>query len=258
MLPILPQVERLHTGFRYVEGAALDARGNLYLTDVPNQRVYRRGQDGKLTVIVRRSEGCVGLDLTSDGQLLAAQSRTGSLAALTTPKWSIAGLGTPNDLVVDPHGGVYVTSPDFRGKRDAIYYVSPQRRLYKVDQKVRNPNGIGLSPNGRVLYVVGYGTHDLIAFPIQAAGRLGPGKPLMKLAGKGGKQANTGGDGMAVGPDGTLFIAVPEAKGIHVASPDGRFLRFLEIPEKPSNCAVTQDGRTLYVTAQSSVYRVRL
>lgn len=259
MLPQVPHVERLHTGFRYVEGAALDGAGNLYFTDVPSQRVYRRSADGKLTVFIRRSEGCVGLDFTPGGQLLAAQSRTGKLVALTLPRWSVSGLGTPNDLATDRAGGVYVTSPDFRGgKRDAIAYVSSQRRLKVLDRKVRNPNGIAVSSDGRFLYVVGYGTHDLVIFPILSPGRLGPGRRLMKLAGKGGKQANTGGDGMAVAGDGTLYIAIPEARGIHVANPQGRFLRFLALPEKPSNCAVSSDGRTLFVTAETSVYRLRL
>jgi gluconolactonase len=166
--------------------------------------------------------------------------------------------GSPNDLVVASHGGLFVTSPDFKGKKDAILFVSAQGQVSTVDRTVREPNGIAFSPDERVLYVVGYGTHDLIAFPVLGIGRLGPGKRLMKLAGRGGKQANTGGDGMCVGRDGTLYIAVPEAKGIHVASPRGRFLRFIAMPEKPSNCAIGNDGKELFVTAQKSVYRVRL
>jgi gluconolactonase len=259
MLPQAPPiVERLHTGFRYVEGAAVDRQGNLYFTDVPAHRIYRRSAQGKLTVLVRRSEGTVGLDVDRKGRLLGAQNRTGRLASFTPPRWSSRNVGSPNDLAADLSGGVYVTSPDFRGrKQDAIYYVTFTGAKI-VDKKVRNPNGIALSPDGRTLYVVGYGTHDLTAFPVQGPGRLGPGRRLMKLAGPGGKQANTGGDGMSVGPDGTLYVAVPEAKGIHVANPQGRFLRFLAVPEKPSNCAVSSDGRFLFVTAQTSVYRVRL
>ncbi|MGV3613933.1 MAG: SMP-30/gluconolactonase/LRE family protein [Fimbriimonas sp.] len=265
LLPLLlsPSIERLHTGFRYTEGAAVDAKGNFYFTDVPHGRVYRRTTEGKLTVLTRRSGGCVGLDVDREGRLWAAQSAGGALLLLTPPRWSpkvrATGLGRPNDLVSDGKGGVFVTSPAFgKGSGEAIYYVSPDGRAKRVAASVKNPNGIGLSPDGRTLYVVGYGTHDLHAFTVHGGGRLGPGRRLMKLAGRGGKQANTGGDGMAVGPDGTLFVAIPEAKGIHVADATGRFLRFVALPEKPSNCAVTRDGRVLFVTAQRSVYRVQL
>lgn len=254
-----PVVERLHTGFRYVEGAALDRQGNLYFTDVPAHRVYRRSPQGKLTVLVKRSEGTVGLDVDRAGRLLGAQSRTGRVVSFSNPRWTSPVVSSPNDLAIVGKDGVFVTAPDFRGgKRDAIYFVRFSGEAKVVDKKVRNPNGIGKSPDDRTLYVVGYGTHDLVTFPILGPGRLGAGKRLMKLAGPGGKQANTGGDGMSVGPDGTLYIAVPEAKGIHVASPQGRFLRFIALPEKPSNCAVSMDGRFLFVTAQSSVYRVKL
>lgn len=253
-----PVVERLHTGFRYVEGAAVDGGGNFYFTDVPANRIYRRSFDGKLTVLVRNSGGCVGLEASQTGKLSGAQSRLGQLKGFSKKGRTISVGGSPNDLVIATQGGAYVTSPDFRGKKDAILFVAPDGKVSTVDRTVREPNGIGLSSDERTLYVVGYGTHDLIAFPVLGIGRLGPGKRLMKLARRGGKPANTGGDGMCVGRDGTLYIAVPEAKGIHVATPQGRFVRFIAMPEKPSNCAVSFDGKELFVTAQRSVYRVRL
>lgn len=253
-----PIVERLHTGFRYTEGAATDRAGNFYFTDVPANRIYRRSRDGKLTVIVRDSGGCVGLESSQTGKLAGALSRSGEVKGFAKKGRSVKVGGAPNDLVIASNGSTFVTSPDFRGKKDAILFLSTDGKIVTVDRTVREPNGIGLSPDERVLYVVGYGTHDLTAFPILGIGRLGPGKRLMKLAGPGGKPANTGGDGMAVGRDGTLYVAVPEARGIHVATPQGRFLRFIRLPEKPSNCAVGADGKELFVTAQRSVYRVRL
>jgi gluconolactonase len=253
---------RVQTGFRYVEGPVLDRRGNLYFTDVPAQRVYRRSAHGRSTVLTRRSGGCVGLEIDAGGRLFAAQSRSGRVVSLAAPAWSprpvAGGLGTPNDLAADGRGGLYVTAPRFDGKgTEAIFYVAPGKRPRIVAQSVRNPNGIALSPDGRSLYVVAYGTHDVWRFPVAGPGRVGPGRRLMKVAGPGGLPANTGGDGMAVGSDGTVYVAVPEARGIHVAAPDGRFLRFLPVPEKPSNCAITPDGRTLYVTAQTSIYAIR-
>jgi gluconolactonase len=267
----LPAVTRLHTGFRFTEGPVVAANGDLYFTDVPTSRILRRDASGRLSTFLKDTRNANGLAFDHQGRLLACQAGAGRVAAIDVKTKAVKPFAerlngqrfnSPNDLVSDRSGGVYFTDPDFQRQRhqpvEGVYYTARNGRTTRLIQSLRNPNGIALSPDETTLYVMPYGTFDVWSYPVPSSGRLGPGRRFLKLLGPTGTAANTGGDGLAVHPNGTLYLTVPYAKGIHVASPTGQFRGFIRIPEPPSNCELSRDSRTLYVTAGRSLYSVRL
>src|SRR4051794_14713482 len=108
--PAAGEPTKLHTGFKFTEGPAADHRGNLYFTDIPNDRVHKIDADGKLSTFVENSRACNGLMLDGRGRLVACQGGEKRLVAVDlasqsvdvlADKWEGKPVGTPNDLVVD-------------------------------------------------------------------------------------------------------------------------------------------------------------
>jgi gluconolactonase len=157
--PPAGEVVRLHTGFRFTEGPAADHRGNLYFTDVPNNRVHKIDAGGALSTVLEDSRGYNGLMVDSRGRLAACQGGEHRLVALDlgtkvvdvlADRWDGKPPGTPNDLVVDQTGGVYFTAPD----AGTVFHVSSTGRVARVLAGLPRPNGVILSPDERTLYVL--------------------------------------------------------------------------------------------------------
>ena len=111
------------------------------------------------------------------------------------------------------------------------------------------PNGVAFSPNGRILYVANSDDRNVRAYDVDRAGAVSNERvAISKIAGVP--------DGICVDEKGNLYVA---AKGLAVYSPEGKLLNTFELAETPSKCAFgDHDFQTLYITARSSVYRVRL
>lgn len=168
---------------------------------------------------------------------------------------------SPNDLVVHSNGTVYFTDPNYGGHGDdldldfhGVYRVPPDGDAVLIDDSLVNPNGIGLSPNGDVLYVVttsgGTSTSGIYAYSLDAQGQ--PVGERQRFA-----EVGTVGDGMTVDDSGNVFVAFSE--GVAVFAPDGtQWPGLIEVPSS-SNCTLGgPDGRTLYITARSRLYQVQL
>ncbi len=128
--------------------------------------------------------------------------------------------------------------------------------MSRVVGDLPRPNGVILSPDEATLYVVPSGSPDVMAYAVESPGQVGRGRALARL-----EQADAakprGGDGLAVDADGNLYLAVPALKAIQVVTPAGKTLGLIRVPENPSNCDFGgKDLRTLYVTAQTSIYAV--
>lgn len=257
-------VTKLHTGFKFTEGPAADGDGNLYFTDIPNNRVHKVDADGKLSTVLEQSEGCNGLMLDARGRLVACQGTAKRLVAIDpgTKKVTVLAdacdgkpLGTPNDLVIDRTGGVYFTAPDL----SSVFYLPPAGKALLVLDGLPRPNGVLLSPDEKTLYVLPSGSADVLSHPIERPGAVGKAKVLCKLE-QNPKQPNRlGGDGLTVDSRGNLYLTKPSLKAIQVVGPDGKTLGLIRLPEDPSNCTFGGKGmKTLYVTAQSSLYAVKM
>jgi sugar lactone lactonase YvrE len=294
--PLIPadvKVETVADGFKFTEGPALAPDGSIYFTDIPNHRIHRFDPEtGEATVMRENSGGANGLFASSSSLYICEGANrqlryTGFLEDGTIPPDRLdfgeseselffthfdgARLNSPNDLAVDSEGAVYVTDPRY-GKRDdmqmkveGVYYWEPMkwdhdfaipaRSSRLIDNLVR-PNGIALSPDEKTLYVADHGAKKIMAYPLLAPGKVGEGKVLYDT--DTGDASGGGPDGMCVDHAGRLYVAIFDAGGILILSPEGERLGFIETGKQTTNCTFGADGRTLYVTADKSLKRVVL
>ena len=253
---------KLHTGFKFTEGPAADHRGNVYFTDIPNNRVHKIDADGKLSAFLEDSRACNGLMLDARGRLVACQGGEKRLIALDlaskavdvlADRWDGKPPGTPNDLVVDQTGGAYFTAPDV----GSVFHVSATGKVARVLSGLSRPNGVILSPGEKTLFVLPSGSGDVLAYPVERAGVVGEARVLCTIEPAPKSPGRPGGDGLAVDARGNLYLTRPVLKSIFIVSPEGKTVGKLTFPEEPSNCVFGgKDLKTLYVTAQSSVYAV--
>lgn len=258
------EVARVQTGFAFTEGPTADAEGNVYFSDVRANKIFKLDARGQLSTFLEDSQGVNGLGLDPKGRLIAAQGGAARVVAIDVATKEITVLADkhdgkpfarPNDLAVDRRGGVYFTDPEPK----SVYYIAPDGEVSRLIDDLPRPNGVLLSPDEKTLYVVPSGSPEVWSYPVEAPGKLGVGRVFARL-----EQAESGpargGDGLDVDSRGNLYLAAPALKAIQVVSPDGKTLGLIRgIPENPSNVDFGgKDGKTLYITARTSLYAVEL
>jgi len=262
------KITKLHTGFDFTEGPAPDGKGNVYFSDIPKDKIYKVDSEGKLSVFTDKSNHSNGLKFNAKGELVACEM-DGQLVAYdvaTKTKRSVIDkhdgnrFNAPNDLVIDKAGGVYFTDPSFRAPKPmpqnklGVYYVDSNGKVARLVDNLPNPNGVLLSVDEKTLYVIPTGTADMMAYPIEAPGKIGKGKVFCSLQQAEGKKGG-GGDGATIDTKGNLYIT--SGIGLQVFDPAGKLVGIIKLPEQPSNvCFGGPNSRTLYVTARTSLYTV--
>lgn len=254
-----------HTGFKFTEGPAADKDGNVYFTDIPNNRIHKSSVDGTLSTFLEDSQATNGLMFDAAGRLLGCQGKLRRLVAIDVSSKKITELAgdmnVPNDLVIDKTGGVYVTDPDIK----SVHYVpregnsggKGEGKAKKIITDLPRPNGVLLSPDEKTLYVLPSGSAKVMAYPIESPGSIGPGKVFFTLAENPKNPGRPGGDGLTVDSRGNLYLTRPSMKMIQVVDPAGKELGRIPLPEEPSNCTFGgADMKTLFVTAQTSLYTI--
>jgi gluconolactonase len=280
-----PVLERVATGFEFTEGPVWDEGGLLFSSPNTNA-IYRWVHPGAVTVFRAKSgytgvdigryhqPGSNGLTFDPDGLLTICQHgnrrviRVNPHGDITVLADGYDGkrLNSPNDLVFRTDGTLYFTDPPFG--LPAVYD-DPKKELpfsgvfrakdgavEVVDNTLAGPNGIAFSPDERYLYVGNWDVDHkvVVRYPVAADGSTGSGEVLFDMTGAVGEDAI---DGIKVDTEGTLYVCGPG--GIWVLAPDGRHLGTLHLPEDPHNLAWGDaDARSLYVTAVTSIYRIRL
>jgi gluconolactonase len=165
-------------------------------------------------------------------------------------------LNAPNDIVVRRDGQVYFTDPAFGNQAESrdmdfygVYHIDQKGQLELIAKPTGRPNGIALSPDGKILYVANSDDRNLRAYNVDERGTVSGEKVL--VAGIDGVP-----DGIRVDQKGNIYVT---AKGVAIYSPDGKLMHTVELSETPANCAFGDpDFQTLYVTARTSLYRIRL
>ena len=280
-------VERVATGFGFVEGPVWTFDGALLFSDIPANNIVKL-YPGHPAGIFRRPAGYTGTEarapgshigsngLTFDreGRLLVAEHGDRRLtrvdvngrATVIADRYDGKRLNSPNDVVVRSDGAIYFTDPPYglprQGQDPAkelpfsgIYRVA-NGKVQLLAQDLPFPNGLGFSPDERTLYVANSDPARRIwmRYAVNRDGTLGPGTVHYDAtadAARGipdGMKVDNAGNLVATGPGGVFFI-----------SPEGKLLGRIEMTEQPANVAFGgDDGRTLYVTARTSIYRVPL
>lgn len=285
------RIERLADGFDWSEGPAWIADGGyLLFTDVPGNRMHRwseadgasvflepSGYDGPDTGELREA-GANGLLAEPGGTVLLADSGSRLVARLdlaTKRKTVLAEryagkrLNSPNDLARRSDGSVFFTDPPYglTGMNDSpareldfngVYRIAPDGGLHLLDATVPYPNGIALSPDERTLYVASSDPDAPVwyAYALDAGGNVSGRRVFADASDLLGDDAPGLPDGMAVAADGTVFATGPG--GVLVFAPDGTRLGRIETGRAISNCAFGDDGRTLYMTSDDILARVRV
>jgi gluconolactonase len=286
LLPAEPKLERLASGFTFIEGPVWTPFGLLF-SDPNDNTIYNWSPDGQVTVFRTKSgyagvdigqygqPGSNGLTLDAQGRLVIAEhgnhrisrlERNGVLTVLAD-RYQGKRLNSPNDLVFRSDGTLYFTDPPFGLPKfhddprrelafSGVFRWTPDGRLAVVSKELSGPNGIAFSPDEQYLYVSNWDPKRrvIMRYPVAADGSLGAGSVFFDLTPLPGDLAW---DGVKVDRDGNVYAAGPE--GIYVLSAAGKHLGTLGLPDHVANFAWGEaDRRTLYITATSGLYRLRV
>jgi gluconolactonase len=254
-------VERIATGFGFLEGPAADADGSLYFTDIPNSRIHRWTPDGGVTTFVEQSGRANGLRFDLDGNLIICEMGTRRVTAVS-PRGDTSVLAerfegnrfnSPNDLWVDPGGGIYFTDPRYGATDDQeitgyhVYYISSdQSEIRQVAADLVRPNGIVGTPDGGRVYVADHGAGRTYVYTPAADGSLTDKRLFVAQ----------GADGMTMDDLGNLYLT---GRDITIYTTDGDPIGSIAVPETPANSTFGgPDGTTLFITARTSLYALEM
>jgi gluconolactonase len=287
IVPPNPKIFKLAEGFTFTEGPVWVRDGGYLLFSDPNEnRIYKYQQDGRLTVF-REKSGYAGADIAEYGQpgsngltvdregrltinehgnrRVTRLEKNGKLTVLAD-RYEGKRLNSPNDLVYRSDGTLYFTDPPFGLPK---FYDDPRKELpfsgvfslrnghlRLVASDLKGPNGIAFSPDEKYLYIGNWDPEKKVVmrYEVNADGTLAHGKVFYDMTGAKGEDAI---DGIKVDRKGNLYVSGPG--GIWVISPEGKHLGTIIAPMHPHNMAWgDEDGKSLYMTAQRGLYRMRL
>lgn len=265
-------VEKVAGDFGFTEGPVWHRDGYLLFTDIPRNRIIRWHPTEGVSIFREPSQQANGLIFDREGRLIAAEhaarrlSRTETNGNVVTLVDRSGGkrLNSPNDVVQAADGSFYFTDPPYglpkqqEGKEldvNGVYRLTPDGTLTLLVDDFDRPNGLAFSPDGRTLYIADSSRQHVRAFDVQSNGALANGRVFATMTPWPGVQGSP--DGLKVDARGRVFVT--GAGGVWVFDANGRTLGVIETPEGPANCAFGDaDGKTLYITARTSLYRVRL
>lgn len=254
-------------GYRFTEGPAAGAKGEVFFTDSPNSKIHKIGLDGKVTEFVADSKRGSGQAFGPDGRLYVVASGGQNIVAYDiekpgSPPAVIAEGIRGNDIVVARNGNIYVTEPNVpAGDQSNVVLIKPNGEKRVVDTGLRYANGITLSPDQTLLYVADYRSHWVYSYQIQPdgplAGTLQHKQQYYWLHVADAVDISQA-DGMRVDRDGRLYVAT--RMGVQVCDQAGRVNAIIPTPNgRISNLTFGgENGDTLFATCGDKVYKRKL
>lgn len=282
-------------GFDWTEGPLwIEEGGFLLFSDIPNNRVYRYEPGFGISVYLENAgatgliegdyvQGSNGLLLDAAGRLVLMQHGDRRVAVMDAPlnepasrfvtladKYGGKRLNSPNDAVFHSSGSLYFTDPPYglagimvderkELEYQGVYRLDPDGTLYLLDDSVSLPNGIGLSPDEKTLYVAVSDVDDAVwlAYDVKSDGSVSNRRVFYdanEFAGKDGEYGYP--DGMAVHSSGFIFATGPG--GIWLFSPEGMPVARILTGRATANCTLSADEGTLYMTAHDTLMSLNI
>jgi gluconolactonase len=278
-IPTHARLERLYQGTTFSEGPAADAAGNVFFTDCQENRIYvYKPESSKVEIWKEPSGRANGMNFDAQGRLVTCcdgkdgggravwrYEHDGSVSVLAT-HYQGKKLNAPNDLCFDRAGNIYFTDPRYGYQHDveqdcmAVYRIGTDGTLTRVIDDAQTPNGILLTPDNTVMYLVDNneaegGARTLLEYRLDANQNWKRERVLHDFG------TGRGGDGMVLDIEGNIYLTAGkgELAGVYIFTPDGEQLCFVATGEAPGNCTFGgRELRTLYITATSSLYAIDL
>jgi len=284
------KIERIATGFQFTEGPLWHPDGYLLFSDPNANVIYSYHPSGNVAIFRTKSgysgfdigeyhqPGSNGLAFDGKGRLVICEHGNRRIVRLehkgpvTVLADSYKGMrfNSPNDLVFRSDGALYFTDPPYGLPKayDDARKETPHQGVYcLIGEEVKlvatdlgGPNGIALSPDEKYLYVSNWdirdihNTKNIMRYKVNKNGTLSNGKVFFDMNHTDDEEAL---DGLKIDMNGNIYSSAPG--GIWIISPEGKYLGKIKAPERPANMAWGDaDGKTLYMTAHSGLYRVRV
>lgn len=258
------KVEKIAIGMQFAEGPSWSRDGFLIFSDTVSNKIHKFVPGTGVSEFATLAGGPNGNTYDAQGRFYTCEFRArrvtrtnkkGAVEVLAS-KFEGKRLNAPNDIVVRRDGQVYFTDPAFGNQQDereldfyGVFHVTPKGEMEAVARWKTRPNGIALSPNGKVLYVADSDARVVRAFDLDKAGAASNERVVIR---------NIEGvpDGIRTDEKGNVWVA---AKRVFAYSEDGTQMGSIELGETPSNLTFGDpDLESLYVTARTVVYRARV
>jgi len=261
--PIAPgaAVERIATGYTFLEGPSADTYGNIYFTDIPTERILRWTPDDGVTIYRENTNQANGLSFDLDGRLLICEMKSRRITAIEldgngtniADRFDGQRFNSPNDVWVDQNGGIYFTDPRYGATDDTeldgnhVFYITPDTNIIlQVADNLVRPNGLVGTPDGRRLYIADHGGGQTFVYDIEPTGRLSNQRLFVPQ----------GADGITLDSKGNVYLTGDD---VTIYNPSGILVGSIAVPEPPANLAFGGiDGTTLFITARSSLYSIKM
>lgn len=283
------KIEKLATGFQFIEGPVWHPDGYLLFSDPNTNVIYKYDEPtGNVSVYITKSgysgfdigkigqPGSNGLAIDPEGRLVVCQHGNRRIIrhelkgpiTVMADKFDGKRLNSPNDLTIRSDGAIFFTDPPYglpnyyddptKEQPDQGVYAVLDRKVKKVATDLGGPNGIAFSPDEKYLYVSNWDIRDIYntkviwRYEVHKDGTLSNGKEFFSMNITDGNEAL---DGLKVDMKGNIYSSAPG--GVWIISPEGKYMGKIITPERPANMAWGgEDGKTLYLAAHSSLYKI--
>jgi gluconolactonase len=262
------QITRVASGFGFTEGPVWDPAGFIYVSDEEQNKIYRLHVDGRKEEVISLGDPDGNtydrkhrlIDCASVLRAIIEVTPDGHYTVLAD-KYEGKKFNSPNDVIIGTDGAIYFTDPTLdlaKGEKQEIpfqgvYRVDAQGGVRLLTKDLTQPNGLAFSPDGKRFYVDDSAEKNIRVYDVAADRSLTNGRIF---GDEKGELHDGVPDGIKADERGDLFVTGP--KGIWVWDAQGHHLGTIVMPEQPANLAWgDKDYRTLYITATTSVYRLR-
>jgi gluconolactonase len=257
------QLKQVATNYAFTEGCSSDKDGNVYFTDQPNDKVWKYGTDGKVTLFLDKTGRANGTYFDKKGNLILCADEKGELwsvnkngkATVIAKNYNGKQLNGPNDLWIDPTGNMFITDPYYQRDywtrqtpdlaHQSVYFLAKgSKSIVLAADSLNQPNGIVGSPDGKYLYIADAGAGKIFRYTIGEKGKLSAKQLLI----------NRGSDGITLDSQGNIYLT---GNGVSIYTAEGQKIGQIKVPEGTSNvCFGGTEKNILFITAKTSLYSI--